>query len=84
MSKSLSPSTPLRSSYYLHTLAGMPAGYVPGGQICYAVNYGKATRLCSSLREIRMQRRLAEQWRTKQGYEPTDPKLYGYRRVRLP
>lgn len=75
---------PKQKSYYLHTLGGQPAEYIPGGQIVYASFYGLGARLCSSLREIRMQRRFSEQWRKKQGYEPTNPKDYGYRRVRLP
>ena len=73
-----------RTTFYLHTLGGSPAGYIPGEQICYAAAYGAPARLCSSLRQIRQQRMLAEQWRDKQGYAPTDPSLYGYRRVRLP
>mgnify|MGYP001604104421 FL=1 len=80
----MSNPTPRWRSYYLHTLGGQPATYVSGGQICYANAHGAPARLCSSLRHIRMERRFSEQWRAKQGYAPTDPKLYGYRRVRTP
>lgn len=71
-------------TYYLHTLNGMAASYVPGGQICFASHGGAPVRLCESLRQIRMQRRFSEQWRAKKGYTPTHPSWVGYRRVRLP
>jgi hypothetical protein len=74
----------MAKTYYLHTLNGLPAGYVPGRQICFAMHGGKAARLCGSLREIKMQRRFSEQWRKQQGYEPTHPSWFGYRRVLLP
>jgi hypothetical protein len=69
-------------TYYLHTLDGKPAGY-SGEQIVFAMKFGRPVPLCGSLREIRMQQRLSEQWRMKRGYR-AEPYVYGYKRVRLP
>lgn len=70
-----------KRTYYLHTLNGAPASYHPGGQICYASYGGAAIRLCASLKQIRAERNLSEEWRAKKGYEPTHPSWFGYRRV---
>ena len=66
-------------TYYLHTLAGEPAGFVPGIGICFANPYGKGVELCRSLKEIRQQQRQhKELCRVSSGY------TLGYRRVRTP
>lgn len=70
-------------TYYLHTIDGRPAYYVPGMQICYINFYGKPKPLVASLDQIRAEQKASSEWRKAQGYDH-GTKDYGYRRVRLP
>lgn len=69
--------------FYLHTIDGVPAQYIPGQQICYANSTrgnGGVTRLAKSLKQMRKEQKLSLEWRGKQGFE-TSPFCYGYVRI---
>lgn len=66
---------------YMHTLDGAPAYYVLGRQIVYAG--WEVRKLASSLRQIRSERKLSEEWRVKSDFLPGAAR-YGYVRVRVP
>jgi len=70
-------------TYYLHTIAGKPAFYHPGTQICFAPHYGKASPLANSLKQIRAEQTASLSWRRAKGYSH-QAEEYGYIRVRLP
>jgi len=53
---------------YLHTINGRPA-YFDGDQICYTTYYGKAATLCDSLRQIRKEQKLTQEYRERKGYD---------------
>lgn len=79
----MNPSHTPRRCFYLHTISGCPAWYVPGKQICYINHYGNGGRLARSLKQIKAEQIKSMAWRTKQGYS-NDRHGYGYRKVRLP
>lgn len=54
-------------TWYMHTLDGRPATYVPGTQICFVDGRHKA-RLVPSLAQIRRERRASGEWRERRGY----------------
>ena len=58
----------------MHTLNEHPAYYQPGSQICYAG--GRVKRLANSLRQIRREQELSDDYRNKQGMMATHD--YGY------
>lgn len=67
---------------YMHTLFGRPAYYVPGQQI---VTYIKVVKyLCSSLKQIREERRASDEWRAGRGYKLASREDYGHTLVRVP
>jgi len=70
------------TTYYLHTLDGKPAGFYCGQGVCFATFYGKATPLCTSLKQIRKEQNWSIGYRKSQGFE--DNFKYGYRRVAPP
>lgn len=65
-------------TYYLHTLDGEPAYFVPGQGLCFAPYFGQSAVLCRSLKQIREQQK-ADMAINGAGVYPR-----GYRRVRLP
>jgi hypothetical protein len=67
--------------YYMHTLDNRPA-YYDGQQIVFAMK-SRPLRLCSSLRDVRMQQRLSDRWRLSQGFQIRNYDQ-DYKRVRLP
>lgn len=58
----------MKAKGYLHTLGGRPA-YFDGQQIVFATRYGRAAKLCGSLKEIRQQQKLSNEWRRQQGFD---------------
>ena len=89
MSKQASSSTPLGRSkgkvFYMHTIGGLPAVYVPGQQICYLNRYGKwsVSTLAHSLEQIKSEQKASYAWRKGQRYDSSS-KDYGYAKVKLP
>lgn len=71
------------TTYYLHTIRGRPAHYVPGQQICYITRFGAAGTLVTSLRQIRREQKASIKHRQDIGLDQ-DGSNYGYRRVRVP
>lgn len=58
----------MRKRYYLHTLDGKPAYYVPGEQICFACRSPRLFgNLCTNMAQIRKERRASRKWRVKNG-----------------
>lgn len=67
---------------YFHTIDGCPAQYWKGEQICYVNSYGKnggIVNVCSSLKQIKKEQKLSDNWRLSKGY-PINGN-YGYLRI---
>ena len=71
------------SVFYMHTIEGPPAYYVPGKQICFITHFGTAGMLAHSLKQIREERALSVKYRQEAGIGE-DGSRYGYKRVRTP
>lgn len=66
----------------MHTVAGIPAMYHQGEQICFANGIrGSAAilSLASDLKQIKLEQKLSKKWRKKMGF--TDYDHYGYVRI---
>lgn len=66
-------------TYYLHTLDGMPAVFVPNVGVCFATFYGPPNKLARSLKQIRKEQKESQRIRKGDGIDT--PFQYGYRRV---
>ncbi len=79
-----SPDATHQRTWYMHTLDGHPAVYLPRGQICFAGGYGKwgAALLVPSLKQIRIEQKASAAWRVT--HFCNDGAKVGYVRVRLP
>jgi len=64
---------------YMHTLAGQPAMYYPGEQICFA-DQRTLIKLCDNLQQIKKEIDLTIKWREKFGFPP-DTYSYGWVKV---
>ena len=55
--------------YYMHTLEGLPAAYMPSEkQICFLSHYGnrKSNSLAKDLKQIRREQKLSREYREKE------------------
>lgn len=68
-------------TYYLHTIDGLPATF-DGYQICFAGFYGPASKLATSLAQIRREQKISAANREKDGWSAYAYKL-GYRRYSI-
>lgn len=69
-------------TYYIHTINGKVAEF-HNGMVVYANQFGKPTRACISLQQIRLEQRKSDKYRTEKGLETDDVRM-GYKRIRVP
>jgi hypothetical protein len=70
----------MAKTYYLHTINGEPAEFVPHQkQLCFIGKYGAAGKLASSLRQIRREQAINR----RQNPDISEGLTFGYVRVRI-
>lgn len=54
---------------YMHTIAGIPATYYPGEQICYVRCRRGKLSMVSDITQIKREQRASNRWRGRNGYK---------------